>query len=64
MKPKQKYTYEKSLKTAVLKKTPVKKHIGPALPKNGMSTACGQGRHGACYAATCKCPECQCSVNI
>ena len=58
-----KYTYEKSLATAKLKKTPVKKHLGPALPKNGISVQCGIGHHSECYAKTCKCKACPCEFN-
>lgn len=60
----QKYTYEKSLKTAKLKKTPVKKHLGPPLPKNGVSRECGRGHHGGCYSASCRCKNCECEFNI
>ena len=59
----QKYTYEKSLATAKLKKTSIKKHLGPALPKNGVSVKCGRGIHSECYATTCKCKLCPCKEN-
>jgi hypothetical protein len=56
-------TYKHSLATAELKRTPVKKHIGPPLPKNGVSVKCGRGIHSECYAITCKCKKCDCKEN-
>lgn len=55
--------YSLSLATAKLKKTPVKKHLGPALPKNGISKECSRGHHASCYAKTCKCKKCPCEFN-
>jgi hypothetical protein len=61
-----KRTYDLSLATPKLKKTPVRKHQGPPLPADSIGKECAKGQHSKCYAATCRCKKkgCSCEFNI